>query len=293
MEQIKEKRGLSSLVLKIIACLLMTLDHIALLFVQRGEGEISTLYYVLRAIGKISFPIFVFLAVEGFYKSKNVKNYILRLATFALGMDAVGYIIGAICSINVADNLLIGNAFTDILMGVLMMYFLNKKGIISILAILPIAFEFLSGINVSSSYGTLFKSDWGSFSIILFLLIFVAKILADKYVDKMDKDIEDASSYVQSDKLKYFKLFASIAIFLTVAIYYLLFRTTTLTFLLPNDFVPLGTYCVLSVIFIAFYSGRRGFKSTKIQYAFYIYYPLHVSILGILSLFFGILSKVR
>lgn len=67
---------MTSSTLKIIACLTMLVDHIgATLF----PGEI-----IFRIIGRIAFPIFAFLIVEGYFRTKNVKKYLLRLSLFAL-----------------------------------------------------------------------------------------------------------------------------------------------------------------------------------------------------------------
>ena len=63
-------------VLKIIAIVTMIIDHIGYLL---GDN-----YFYLRYIGRLSFPIFLFLIVEGYFKTKNYKKYIIRLITIAL-----------------------------------------------------------------------------------------------------------------------------------------------------------------------------------------------------------------
>jgi len=62
--------------LKIIACLTMLMDHIGAILYP----EIS----LLRMIGRLSFPIFAFLVVEGFHHTQNIKKYGFRLGIFAL-----------------------------------------------------------------------------------------------------------------------------------------------------------------------------------------------------------------
>lgn len=74
-----EKYGLTTFQLKIIAMAAMLIDHIAVMFVNSDD-----LYYVLRAIGRISFPIFAFLIVEGFFHTSNKKKYAARLGIFAV-----------------------------------------------------------------------------------------------------------------------------------------------------------------------------------------------------------------
>lgn len=38
----------------------------------------------LTCIGRISFPIFAFMIVEGYFHTKNLKKYVLRLLFFAV-----------------------------------------------------------------------------------------------------------------------------------------------------------------------------------------------------------------
>jgi len=58
-----------------IAILAMAVDHVgAVLFPQ---------YLEFRIIGRIAFPIFAFTLVEGFFHTKDVKKYMLRLGVLA------------------------------------------------------------------------------------------------------------------------------------------------------------------------------------------------------------------
>ncbi len=91
------KKGISSGGLKLIAIITMLIDHIGAavfemaLIPQSYTGGITSAYILytnidlaLRLIGRIAFPIFCFLIVEGFYHTRSVKRYALRLAVFAL-----------------------------------------------------------------------------------------------------------------------------------------------------------------------------------------------------------------
>ncbi len=289
----KEKKrifGLSSLALKVIACLLMTLDHIALLFIP-GEKDTYTLYYILRAIGKISFPIFAFLAVEGAYKTSNIWKYLLRLGVLAIVLDGFGYTFGSIYSIDVINNPLIGNAFTDMFLGVLTVYLLKKKNWYSLLAVFPVAIAVLSDIDIFQTYGSLFKTDWGTFSIVLFIFYFLAKELSALSIKK--KNFDDPSMDYEVYKVKTDKMFEIVALITVELAFYLLWRINYSLPIIPNEFVPIGTYSVLASLILAFYNGEKGYQSKVIQYSFYAYYPLHIIILGVISLFFGLLSNWR
>ena len=293
MEKENKIFGISSFWLKVIACILMTFDHIALLFIERGTSDtIPTLYYIFRAVGKISFPIFAFLAVEGAYKSKNPILYLIRLGSLAILLDIFGYSYGAIMHMQIASNPLIGNAFTDIFMGVLLIYLLRKKNVYSLFALIPLGYEIFSDFPISEEYGTLFKSDWGTFSIVLFLTYFIAREIADYYVKRKSSEMGIQEEAFNLEKEKYHKYFQAIALIFTEALFYLIYRIDYTAFVIPNEFIPIGTYSTLAVIFILLYNGKKGYSKSWIQYSFYSYYPLHLMILGIFSMYFGVLSNL-
>lgn len=71
---LKEKiRVLSGTQLKNIAFLSMLLDHInkALIYPNLDGGALSVISDIFNVIGRIAFPLFAFLLVEGFFKTRN------------------------------------------------------------------------------------------------------------------------------------------------------------------------------------------------------------------------------
>ena len=74
--QVKEK-GLTGANLKYIALLSMLLDHISYVL---GSGYVSS---VLHCIGRLAFPLFCFLLVEGYCHTSNVWKFAARLMAFA------------------------------------------------------------------------------------------------------------------------------------------------------------------------------------------------------------------
>lgn len=67
---------LDSAMLHIIAMVLMLSDHM--------WGTIAGNIRLLTMIGRVAFPIFAFMIVEGMYHTSSVKKYMLRLLAFAL-----------------------------------------------------------------------------------------------------------------------------------------------------------------------------------------------------------------
>ena len=76
-----DKWGISIFVLKMIAVVTMLLDHFAIIFC-RGTSH-TVLYYCLRILGRLSFPIFCFVLVEGFFYTRNKLSHAIRLGIFA------------------------------------------------------------------------------------------------------------------------------------------------------------------------------------------------------------------
>ena len=74
-------KKLSGYQLKYIALFSMLLDHIGVIF---HPVLSKNMYFLLRAVGRLSFPLFSFILVEGFFHTKNRKKYQQRLFIFAL-----------------------------------------------------------------------------------------------------------------------------------------------------------------------------------------------------------------
>ena len=68
---------MSAFVLKIIALAAMLVDHVGAVFPNH-----TSLYF--RVVGRLTFPIFVYLIAEGFRHTRNGKKYLLRLFIFAI-----------------------------------------------------------------------------------------------------------------------------------------------------------------------------------------------------------------
>lgn len=97
----KTEQGIDGGTLKWIAIITMAIDHLGAslleVFVLNGFGtsplggyfyepweQIYQVDRIIRLVGRIAFPIFCFLLVEGFLHTRNVKKYAVRLGLFAL-----------------------------------------------------------------------------------------------------------------------------------------------------------------------------------------------------------------
>lgn len=76
--------------LKLIAVILMTLDHIGHHFgAQLFQGRHEHLYLLLHLLGRLAFPIFAYYVAKGYRRTRNILIYGLRLFIFALFSEAV------------------------------------------------------------------------------------------------------------------------------------------------------------------------------------------------------------
>lgn len=70
-------------VLKLIAVLSMVTDHISYMLTLALRMN-SPLLFNMRALGRIAFPVYAFLLVNGFEKTRDKRAYLARLFLFAL-----------------------------------------------------------------------------------------------------------------------------------------------------------------------------------------------------------------
>ena len=79
---------LSGAWLKLIAILSMLIDHVnkALIYpnLVSNDGVLTTVSNIFDIIGRIAFPLFCFLLVEGFFKTRSRKKYLLNLLIFGV-----------------------------------------------------------------------------------------------------------------------------------------------------------------------------------------------------------------
>lgn len=88
--------GISGSTLKLIAIITMLIDHTGATVLRAvlrlpavsGNSQLyalwTSIYTTSRSIGRLAFPIFCFLIVEGFLHTRNVWKYAGRLALFCL-----------------------------------------------------------------------------------------------------------------------------------------------------------------------------------------------------------------
>lgn len=258
---LKEKKGISGSTLKIIAIIVMLIDHIAAiildrLLLSRGLADLDranpnaimefmqangTIYYIdmaMRMVGRIGFPIFCFLLVEGFVHTRNIKKYAFNLGVFSL-LSEIPFDLAFQGTIWYPDY---QNVFFTLFLGLLVLmgfkYVSGKSGMEKVWKIV------LHGLilTAGAALGFLLKTDYAGYGVAVIAIMYLLR------------------------KWKMRETAAGCAVLCTMSI------VTEIS-------------AFFSLIPIHLYNGKRGFR---LKYAFYIFYPAHILILHFITVLMGI-----
>lgn len=94
------QRSLTNHQIKLLAAIFMVVDHAGFIFF--GDD------YVYRAIGRLSFPLFIWLLVQGEEHTRNVWRYGLRLLVMGLISQPIYMLVFGATDLNILFTLLIG-----------------------------------------------------------------------------------------------------------------------------------------------------------------------------------------
>lgn len=162
----EKKWGLSGGTLKIIALVSMIIDHATAVFVNYYDYEV--LYNMGRCIGRLAFPLYCFLLVEGFCYTRNVKKYCVRLFLFAIISEVPFDLVFFRRVIYMGHQ----NVFFTLLLGILLIWnmdrILKKKNSNWIGNVLNVIGAIV--VYVLSSY---IYSDYGVYGVLLIALFYL------------------------------------------------------------------------------------------------------------------------
>jgi len=269
-----EKRGvniLSHFDLKVIAVILMTVDHIALFFLS----PTSLAYAVMRGFGRLAFPLFAFMAVEGTFKSHNNLIYALKLLILGAVIDVTMVLI---------DNgaYYTGNSMMELGLGVLGLSLITKKKWYSVLAIIPFTIMVLADFSFFP-----IRVEYGTLGLIMMLTFFIGKLLTNYYFDSISSKLHcDYKMVIGVNKVQTISNVFSISMLVfTYLVFFMLWSFFPELGIFTNFFsFQIEQYGILASVIILFYSGRQGFNNKIVNWAFYIYYPLHMIVLALIAI---------
>ena len=248
----KPKFAMTINTLKYIAITAMVIDHIAYAFVPDG----SILAIVMHFIGKITGPIMFFSAVEGYHHTRDINKYMARLAVFAVisWFPFVYFRYGGV----LADmNYIRPNVIYTILLGVMAIRIRRelKNPFLKVALILCLII-----LSIPADWGT-----WGIVIIIVFDYFYGNfKNQAFGYCMIVLLDVGVLSLLTQP----FFNLFYFQTFSIDVEYYRMSVQDIGM-------FIP--------ILLLYFYNGEKGRGGNFSKWVFYVFYPLHLLILGFLQ----------
>ena len=245
---------MSALALRIIACVSMLLDHIGYCF-----GGRYPFLEPLRWIGRIAFPLYVFLIVNGFRHTSNRLRYALRLAIFAVISQVPfallfhhGEVFGKL------------NVFVTLLLALLTVWAtdaMRKNRFAKYVAFLPTVLVF------AAYHFGLVSSDYGAKGALLAMVFY---LFDGKYILTVLGMLASL----------YYSYLISFAVLLLHLV-----QGSPYTFPTPSPWELKQLFALLSLVFVFLYNGKKGnlpqsrTAGKAVQLGFYLFYPAHLIIL--------------
>jgi len=244
------KKTLDSNSIKIIAILAMTIDHITWLCFPGYPKDILPI--LLHVIGRITCPIMCYFIAEGYYYTKDINKYTLRLFSFAF-ISHFAYILAS-------------NSFID-WKSFIPFYYGNVLDQTSIMWSLAWGLVMLRVV-----YSEKMKKE--SYKIGLILLICLISFPSDWSCIASLCILAFGTNRNDFKKQMGWMLFY-------VGIYAIVYA---LSIDLVYGIIQMGV--ILSIPILQMYNGKRNASKTMnkiMKWIFYIYYPLHLFIIGIMK----------
>jgi hypothetical protein len=154
---------MSIFIIKIIAILAMVLDHIKFAIPQTNN-------FITEYFGRMSYPLFAFVLVEGYLHTSNKKRYAIRLFIFAIISQIPFMLFRSLIGINEWKML---NIMFTLLLGFSVIYIyenFNNKIFANLLAILIAIF------------GAIIKVDYGWYGIGFIYLFYFFRNFKSAYL---------------------------------------------------------------------------------------------------------------
>jgi len=253
MDNVKKELGINSNILKIIAIVFMLIDHFAYYFKYAISNDT---YYILRILGRIAMPIFVYLIIQGYFHTRNIWRYIFNIFTLATVTQISLIIIGNI-NYNYFQDYSVGiNNYLNILysfvFSLLIIYLLDNKVIFK--AAGKILNYIIKVLGIAVIIGIYFcvRIDYEYRVPFMAASIYLIEKIYKKYETKVNEN------YV------FYKIIYMI--YLIVLFYISLYMQDTVLWFNISSFA--------SIIPIMLYNRKRGKNNIMIKYSFYAVFLL-------------------
>lgn len=269
---LERRNGLDGFQLKLIALIIMTIDHI-----YYFGSSLTDMPEIMTLIGRIAAPIFVFFVTEGFAHTHSRGRYLLRLYVCGVLMQFGNLLVNRFFPLS-DGAIVINGIFTTMAVIVIYLWWIenmrkawreHRRGC-AVLYALAMAALFLTFLPISMLAQA---SPLATRAAIIFV---PSPIFCEGSV--LIVLIGIGFYYCRNSK-------RAIAIFYTV----FLCAVLALQCLFSFDWtVVLSVFFMwLALPFILLYNGERG---RGMKYLFYIYYPAHVYALAVAASLLGRIS---
>jgi len=244
--------------LKIIAISTMLIDHSA---VALSEHLPHDNYMMMRTIGRIAFPIFVFCIAEGCRRTSGISRFLFRLLIFAF-VSEVAFDMLSAASWGFSVQQFFSNYFIDMLENWRIPWgfdnrFLRHQNVI---------FTLFLGVLAIHLYRNWHKDDNKLNNVVAGILAVVSMGLAANFINSDYGFIGVLIIF-----LSYFYENKHLRIIPFVLLAFLLYSN--------QIFLTIGALAALIPIYL--YNGERG---PAMKWAFYAFYPVHLFVLGMVGM---------
>lgn len=247
-EQTNSRRiqSMTGFSLKITACAAMFGDHLAKAFHLTG----LPLWLLSHLAGRIAFPLFCFLLAEGYFCTSNVRKYTLRVLLLGVISEPV------------FDRALHGTFF-----------FPGAQNTCFTLALGLILFSLLDRIR-ESCHGD-YRKNSALQAVFILIFALAASLLRTDYgalgIGALAAFYLGRAHECGTKKHRPFP---------TIEWSFFSYLAACMILNLDGFSEPAA---FLSVPVILMYNGRQGFHSRAVRNAFYLFYPLHLALLVLLT----------
>ena len=240
----KFKLETTSFSLHMMAMIFMLCDHLWGTIIPGNDW--------LTCIGRLTFPIYAFLIVEGYFHTKNLKKYICRLLVFAVLSE-------------IPFNLAMGSS----------LFFSIHQNVL---------WSFLISIGlIHWNEKVKERKLWKRILVGIITLCIASIVGIITFVDYYNAGILMVLVFYFFKDKKWWCYLGQL-----VCMWYINFEmlgglSYEVNLFGQTHFIARQGFALLALIPIWLYRGKQGYHSKALQYTYYAFYPVHLLILGLIK----------
>ncbi len=236
----------TSMSLHIMAMIFMLLDHIWATIIPSSDW--------MTCVGRIAFPIFAFMIVEGYFQTHSLKKYVGRLLFFAVISE-------------IPFNLMVGNSIFypihqnvlwTFLIGILCIHIIEKAKQTHEIRLITLAAP--SSLTIATVLGLLGMVDYYNAGVYTVLVFYVFR------------------------GRKWWNFWGQLVLLAYINIQLLAGPEYEIHLWGHTFFIVQQGFSLLALVPIWLYRGKQGPHNKWLQFLYYTFYPIHALILGLMQM---------